>query len=262
MSLLELAGRGRLSGQAAAAAARSRGRRRRRSRRRRAQRHRQDDAGAHDARPAAADRAARSSSAKQRPRFGYVPQRASVDRRFPLTAYEVALMGRYGLIGAGRRARPIDVERDPRGAGRRRRAELGRAAVSRAVGRPAAARAGGARARRRAGDPRARRADDRHGSAVRAGDARPRGVVHDARQIAVVLIRHHLGAVTDYVEMLVARGRARAIPSPSASRAELLTSARLTKIYDQPIVVRASTATASSSSPIARDEKIVSERTS
>src|SRR5438270_12833211 len=47
----------------------------------------------------------------KRPRFGYVPQRASVDVSFPLTAYEVALMGRYGLTGPGRRPTANDAER-------------------------------------------------------------------------------------------------------------------------------------------------------
>src|SRR6478672_5162772 len=42
----------------------------------------------------------------KRPRFGYVPQRASVDVSFPLTSYEVVLMGRYGLTRAGRRPGP------------------------------------------------------------------------------------------------------------------------------------------------------------
>jgi ABC-type Mn2+/Zn2+ transport system ATPase subunit len=32
--------------------------------------------------------------------FGYVPQRESLDSHFPLTALEVALMGRFGRIGA------------------------------------------------------------------------------------------------------------------------------------------------------------------
>src|SRR5579863_6711215 len=35
--------------------------------------------------------------------FGYVPQRESLDYHYPLTALEVALMGRYGRIGAFRR---------------------------------------------------------------------------------------------------------------------------------------------------------------
>jgi ABC-type Mn2+/Zn2+ transport system ATPase subunit len=36
--------------------------------------------------------------------FGYVPQRESLDSHFPLTAFEVALMGRYGRIGTFRQA--------------------------------------------------------------------------------------------------------------------------------------------------------------
>jgi manganese/zinc/iron transport system ATP- binding protein len=32
--------------------------------------------------------------------FGYVPQRESLDRHYPLTSLEVALMGRFGRIGA------------------------------------------------------------------------------------------------------------------------------------------------------------------
>ena len=38
-----------------------------------------------------------------RPLFGYVPQRESLDLHFPLTALEVALMGRYGRLGPWRR---------------------------------------------------------------------------------------------------------------------------------------------------------------
>ncbi|HEY2774655.1 MAG TPA: metal ABC transporter ATP-binding protein [Candidatus Binatia bacterium] len=36
-------------------------------------------------------------------RFGYVPQRAHIDEMFPLTAREIVLMGRYGLLPPGRR---------------------------------------------------------------------------------------------------------------------------------------------------------------
>jgi energy-coupling factor transporter ATP-binding protein EcfA2 len=48
-----------------------------------------------------------------RRRFGYVPQRAFVDELFPLTALDIVLMGRYGLLPAGRGRAP--------GAGRWRR---------------------------------------------------------------------------------------------------------------------------------------------
>jgi ABC-type Mn2+/Zn2+ transport system ATPase subunit len=34
-----------------------------------------------------------------RPRFGYVPQRDTLDAVYPLTAFEVALMGTYGKLG-------------------------------------------------------------------------------------------------------------------------------------------------------------------
>jgi ABC-type Mn2+/Zn2+ transport system ATPase subunit len=43
-----------------------------------------------------------------RPLFGYVPQRESLDPYFPLTSFEVALMGRYGRLGPFRRPGPHD----------------------------------------------------------------------------------------------------------------------------------------------------------
>src|SRR5438552_5433124 len=35
-------------------------------------------------------------------RFGYVPQRETIEMVFPLTAFQVALMGTYGRVGPGR----------------------------------------------------------------------------------------------------------------------------------------------------------------
>ena len=43
-------------------------------------------------------------------RFGYVPQARSLDETFPITAFEVALMGRYGRLGIARRPGPSDGE--------------------------------------------------------------------------------------------------------------------------------------------------------
>ena len=45
-----------------------------------------------------------------RPLFGYVPQRESLDLHFPLTALEVALMGRFGRLGALRRPGMEDIK--------------------------------------------------------------------------------------------------------------------------------------------------------
>ena len=43
-------------------------------------------------------------------RFGYVPQRDSVDYNFPLKVIDVVLMGRYDRVGLGRR--PTKTDRD------------------------------------------------------------------------------------------------------------------------------------------------------
>jgi ABC-type Mn2+/Zn2+ transport system ATPase subunit len=50
-------------------------------------------------------------SVRQGLRFGYVPQRDSVDYGFPLRVLDVVLMGRYDRIGLGRRPTRDDRER-------------------------------------------------------------------------------------------------------------------------------------------------------
>src|SRR5258708_5687217 len=49
------------------------------------------------------------NSGKGRLLFGYVPQRESLDFHFPLTALEVALMGRFGRLGIFQRPGAQDV---------------------------------------------------------------------------------------------------------------------------------------------------------
>ncbi len=44
------------------------------------------------------------------PLVGYVPQRESVDWDFPVSVYDVVLMGRYGRIGLGKRPKKEDHE--------------------------------------------------------------------------------------------------------------------------------------------------------
>jgi ABC-type Mn2+/Zn2+ transport system ATPase subunit len=62
-----------------------------------------------------------------RPRFGYVPQRDTLDGVYPLTAFEVALMGTYGKLGplsvvrGAMRARTMQALADVRGEGLARR---------------------------------------------------------------------------------------------------------------------------------------------
>ena len=47
---------------------------------------------------------------ESRSKIAYVPQRESVDWDFPITVMEVALMGRYHMLGSIRRLRKSDVE--------------------------------------------------------------------------------------------------------------------------------------------------------
>jgi ABC-type Mn2+/Zn2+ transport system ATPase subunit len=52
----------------------------------------------------------RRGSVERPIRFGYVPQRETIDMVFPLTVFQVALMGTYGRIGPGRSVRHVDRE--------------------------------------------------------------------------------------------------------------------------------------------------------
>src|SRR5471032_845283 len=52
----------------------------------------------------------RGGSSGEHPLIGYVPQRESLDSHYPLSSLEVALMGRYGRLGAFRRPQNRDRE--------------------------------------------------------------------------------------------------------------------------------------------------------
>ena len=173
---------------------------------------------------------------KRRPRFGYVPQRAAVDANFPLTAFEVTLMGRYGLIGPVRRPRGVDVDRA--------RAALSDVGAAELGPRLFHALSGGQRqrvlvARALASDPEILVLDEPTTGMDLPAERAMLDLVRSftARGIAVVLISHQLGAVSDHVETLVVVA-GREHPVAVGPRAELLTSERLSKIYESPIVVR------------------------
>lgn len=51
-----------------------------------------------------------NAAAKSRDKIAYVPQRESVDWDFPITAFDLVLMGRYGRLGPFRRPRKADIE--------------------------------------------------------------------------------------------------------------------------------------------------------
>ncbi|MDX1762886.1 MAG: metal ABC transporter ATP-binding protein [bacterium] len=43
--------------------------------------------------------------------MGYVPQQVRIDRNFPISVFDTVIMGRYGKLGVGRRARRADRDR-------------------------------------------------------------------------------------------------------------------------------------------------------
>jgi ABC-type Mn2+/Zn2+ transport system ATPase subunit len=172
----------------------------------------------------------------RRPRFGYVPQRANVDVTFPLTAFEVTLMGRYGLIGMGRRAGRADIDKA--------RAALDDVDAGELGPRPFHALSGGQRqrvlvARALASEPEMLVLDEPTTGMDLPSEAAMLELVRSftARGIAVVLVSHQLGAIAEYVETLVVVA-GQDHPVAVGPRAELLSSERLSKIYEAPIAVR------------------------
>jgi manganese/iron transport system ATP-binding protein len=173
--------------------------------------------------------------AGRRPRFGYVPQRDSVDQSFPLTAFEITLMGRYRLIGPGRRPGPADVDRA--------REALKDGGGADLADQPYHSLSGGQRqrvlvARALAGDPEILILDEPTTGMDLPSERSMLDLVASftQRQIAVVMISHHLGLVSDYATLLaLVPGLGR--PVEIGTREEILTSARLSHIYGRPISV-------------------------
>jgi ABC-type Mn2+/Zn2+ transport system ATPase subunit len=174
--------------------------------------------------------------ARRRPRFGYVPQREQTDLSFPLTAFEVVLMGRFGLIGPGRRPRRSDEERAHAAL-----ADVGAADLAK---RPLHALSGGQRqrvlvARALAGEPEILVLDEPTTGLDLPSESALLELAagFTDRGIAVVMVSHHLGAVADYAEELaLVTGAGR--PVEIGGRAEMLTSERLSRVYGQRIAVR------------------------
>lgn len=70
----------------------------------------------------------------ERRRIGYVPQGTEVDVSFPVRAYEMVMMGRYGRMGLGNRASAADKEAVGRAMERVGIAELAEEPISRLSG--------------------------------------------------------------------------------------------------------------------------------
>ena len=136
-------------------------------------------------------------------RFGYVPQRETFDALFPLTALQVAIMGRFPQIGVGRRVRKHDWQAVT--------AILGQMGVGHIAGKAFRDLSGGQKqrvliARALAGDPDALILDEPTASMDIKGEREVMDMLEKLREehgIAVVMVSHFLSNLRDRVDQVL-----------------------------------------------------------
>jgi manganese/iron transport system ATP-binding protein len=169
-----------------------------------------------------------------RPAFGYVPQKGDIDLSFPLTVFQIVLMGRYPRIGRGR---PRAADRAAAG---RALAEVG---VADLAERAFHQLSGGQRqrvllARALAGEPEVLVLDEpTTGMDLPAERALLDQIAHFAdKGIAVLMVSHQLAAVANYARDLCIVDRERQAVELGPVE-QVLTPARLTQLYGRPVAV-------------------------
>ena len=170
-------------------------------------------------------------------RFGYVPQRDSVDYGFPLRVLEVVLMGRYDRIGLARRP-----TRDDRA---RAMAALEHVGIADLADRPLANLSGGQKqrtliARALVGEPNVLVLDEPTSGMDLVATTQILGLVralHEDDRLTVLMVSHALNEVVNYVERiaLVSEGRFRIGPVD-----QIMTDEMLSELYGIPVEVSAS----------------------
>jgi ABC-type Mn2+/Zn2+ transport system ATPase subunit len=167
-------------------------------------------------------------------RFGYVPQRESVDLGFPLTVMDVVLMGRYHRIGLARRPGRADRERAERA--------LAHVGIAELAGRNIGALSGGQRqraliARALVGDPTILVLDEPTNGMDLVSTTQILSLVrelHERDRLTVLMVSHALNQVANCVNRiaLVLEGAFRIGPVD-----EVLTEATLSAMYGIPVDV-------------------------
>jgi ABC-type Mn2+/Zn2+ transport system ATPase subunit len=167
-------------------------------------------------------------------RFGYVPQRETVDPLFPIPVEDIVLMGRYGRIGVVRR--PGKADRD---IARRCLESVG---ISHLAARNYPELSGGQKqrvliARALATEPDLLILDEpTHGMDMPSEHTLLELVrhLHTTERLTVVLVSHLLGSVADSADRIaiIASGRIEEGP-----RAEMLTAERLSRLYEMEVRV-------------------------
>jgi ABC-type Mn2+/Zn2+ transport system ATPase subunit len=167
-------------------------------------------------------------------RFGYVPQRDSVDYNFPLKVVDVVLMGRYDRVGLGRRPTKEDRERAF--------AALDHVGILQLAERPLAALSGGQKqrvliARALVGEPNVLVLDEPTNGMDLVSTTQILGLVrelHERDNLTVLMVSHALNEVANYVEriaLVVERG------FRIGTVAQIMTEETLTQMYGIPVDV-------------------------
>jgi len=165
-------------------------------------------------------------------RFAYVPQRQYIDEVFPLSVMEVAMMGRYTLLGPV--ARPTKRDRDFV------IKCLGHVGIADLAGRTYRELSGGQKqrtliARALAAEPQALILDEPTNDMDIAGEHAIMELIkslHEQDKLTIVMVSHLLNVVVNYVRKLALIDGGLRMVGPTA---EVLTSENLTGIYDAPI---------------------------
>ena len=169
-------------------------------------------------------------------RFGYVPQRDSVDYGFPLKVVDVVMMGRYDRIGLGRR--PTGDDRD------RACDALAQVGILDLADRPLSALSGGQKqrtliARALVGEPNFLVLDEPTNGMDLVSTTQILGLVrelHERERLTVLMVSHALNEVANYVERiaLVLEGAFRI-----GSVDEIMNEQTLSAMYGIPVEVDA-----------------------
>ena len=165
-------------------------------------------------------------------RYGYVPQRDTVDTLFPIPVLDIVLMGRYGRIGLLRRPSRRDREIA--------RECLDHVNIGNLAHRNYPELSGGQRqrvliARALATEPDLLVLDEPTRGMDLPSEHSLLELIHALNQedgLAVVLVSHHLGSVADSAQRIaiVAHGRVEEGPTE-----EMLSAERLSRLFDMPV---------------------------
>ena len=167
-------------------------------------------------------------------RFGYVPQRDSVDYNFPLKVIDVVLMGRYDRVGLGRR--PTKVDRDLAFQ------SLEHVGISGLADRPLGALSGGQKqrtliARALVGQPTVLILDEPTNGMDLVATTQILGLVrelHERDNLTVLMVSHALNEVANYVDRIALTVE---LGFRIGTVGEIMTEQTLTEMYGIPVDV-------------------------